>query len=66
MLLQINQKNGPDILTLVEAGQLARMGMNSCGIGFCNNFIQCACDGTGMEKGIPTTIIRRKALMQEK
>lgn len=66
MLLQINQKNGPDILTLVEAGQFARMGMNSAGIGFCNNFIQCESDGSDMEKGIPTTFIRRKALMHEK
>jgi isopenicillin-N N-acyltransferase like protein len=66
MLLQINQKNGPDILTLVEAGQFTRMGMNSAGLGFCNNFIQCEGDGSNMEKGIPTTFIRRKALMQDK
>jgi isopenicillin-N N-acyltransferase like protein len=66
MLLQISQKNAPDILTLVEAGQFTRMGMNSAGLGFCNNFIQCAGDGSNMEKGIPTPLIRRKALGQDK
>lgn len=66
MLLQVNQKKTPDILTIVEAGQFARMGMNSAGHGFCNNFIQCESDGQNMSKGIPTTFIRRKALSQEK
>jgi len=67
LLLQINQKDAPDILTLVEAGQFARMGMNSMGHGICNNYIQCEADGKTMEaKGIPTTFIRRKALSQEK
>lgn len=66
MLLQVNRKDGPDILTLVEGGQLARMGMNSAGHGFCNNFIQCETDGQNMAKGIPTPFIRRKALGQEK
>lgn len=66
LLLQIRQGEGPDVLTLVEAGQLARMGMNSAGHGICNNFIQCEADGKNMGIGIPTTIIRRKALGQEK
>lgn len=66
MVLQVNQKGAPDILTIVEAGQFARMGMNSAGHGFCNNFIQCESDGKNMEKGIPTPFIRRKALGQEK
>jgi len=66
ILLQINQEKGPDILTVTEAGQLARFGMNSAGQGICNNFIQCEIDGKNMEKGVPTTFIRRKALSQEK
>ncbi len=66
LLLQIHPKGAPDILTLVEAGQFARMGMNSAGHGFCNNFIQCENDGQNMEKGIPTPLIRRKAWRQEK
>ncbi len=61
-LLQVNQDQGPDILTLVEAGQLARMGMNSAGVGICNNYIECEADGRNMEKGVPTTLIRRRAL----
>lgn len=66
LVLEIRQKNAPDILTIVEAGQMARLGMNSAGHGICNNFIQCEADGANMEKGIPTTFIRRKALSQEK
>jgi isopenicillin-N N-acyltransferase-like protein len=66
LLLQIHQQKEPDILTIVEAGQLARMGMNSAGHGICNNFIQCETDGKNMERGVPTTFIRRKALNQEK
>ena len=66
LLLQIDRGNEPDILTIVEAGQMARMGMNSAGHGLCNNYIECEEDGRNMEKGIPTTFIRRKALGQEK
>jgi isopenicillin-N N-acyltransferase-like protein len=66
MLLQIQPKGAPEILTLVEAGQFARMGMNSAGHGFCNNYIQCETDGQNMERGIPTPFIRRKALRQGK
>ncbi len=66
ILLQINPDKGPDILTIAEAGQMARMGMNSAGIGICNNYIQCKSDGKNMEKGIPTTLIRRRAFSQEK
>lgn len=66
LLLQISPEGGPDILTIAEAGQLARMGMNSAGIGICNNFIQCETDGKNMDMGIPTTVIRRKAFSEEK
>jgi len=65
LLLQVNQDTGPDILTLVEAGQLARMGMNSAGLGICNNYIECEADGMNMDKGIPTPLIRRRALNHE-
>jgi isopenicillin-N N-acyltransferase-like protein len=65
ILLQVNQDKGPDILTLVEAGQLARLGMNSAGLGICTNYIECETDGENMEKGIPTPLIRRRALNQE-
>jgi isopenicillin-N N-acyltransferase-like protein len=66
MMLQINQKDGPDILTFVEAGQFARMGMNSAGHGICNNYIQCDEDGKGsLSDGLSTTFIRRKALSEE-
>jgi isopenicillin-N N-acyltransferase like protein len=64
-LLQVNQDKGPDILTLVEAGQLARLGMNSAGVGICNNYIECETDGMNMDKGVPTTLIRRRAFDQE-
>jgi isopenicillin-N N-acyltransferase-like protein len=65
LLLQVNQDTGPDILTLVEAGQVARMGMNSAGLGICNNYLECEADGMNMDKGIPTPLIRRRALNHE-
>jgi isopenicillin-N N-acyltransferase-like protein len=66
VLLQVETGRGPDLLTLVEAGQLARMGLNSAGHGICNNFILSEGDGKNMDQGVPTTLIRRKALSQEK
>jgi isopenicillin-N N-acyltransferase-like protein len=66
LLLEIHPDQGPDILTIAEAGQMARMGLNSAGIGICNNYIECEADGKDMEKGIPTTLIRRRVFSQEK
>jgi hypothetical protein len=40
ILLRVIPERGPRLLTFVEAGMLARSGMNSAGIGLCGNFLQ--------------------------
>lgn len=52
--------NAPDILTFVEAGQLARHGMNSAGIGLTANGLQCDLDDSA--HGHPNPMIRRRLL----
>jgi isopenicillin-N N-acyltransferase like protein len=58
VLLSIKQAHGPSILTLTEAGQLAKIGMNSAGLGVCLNFLQHSDQG----QGIPIHIILRQML----
>lgn len=53
----------PDILTLVEAGGLARHGFNSSGVALTANFL--ACDRDFKTLGVPLGILRRKILEQE-
>ena len=60
IVLKIESEDGPDILTFVEAGQLARHGMNSAGIGLTVNGLQCNLDCGHI--GIPNPLIRRRLL----
>ncbi|MBT0585169.1 C45 family autoproteolytic acyltransferase/hydolase [Alteromonas oceanisediminis] len=61
LVLQIEQAYGPDLITLVEAGTLARCGMNSDGIAVTGNFLKTDND-FGVD-GIPAPFIRRQILM---
>ena len=58
VLLQIRLPNGPEILTLAEAGQVAKVGLNSAGLGVCLNFLNHADRGTG----VPAHVILRRML----
>ncbi|GIL39127.1 C45 family autoproteolytic acyltransferase/hydolase [Roseiterribacter gracilis] len=60
MVLRIEAEDGPDILTFVEAGQLARHGMNSDGIGLTANGLQSDLDGGKV--GAPNPLVRRRLL----
>lgn len=62
IVLRVRSENGPDILTLVEAGGLARHGFNSAGVALTANFL--ACDRDFKMAGIPLAILRRKILQQ--
>ncbi len=62
IVLQIESDFGPDIITFVEAGMLARSGMNSAGLGLCGNYIQSESDFK--HAGIPVPVIRRAILEQ--
>jgi len=60
VVLKIHSNDGPDIMTFVEAGQLARHGMNSSGIALTANGLQCELDGGHI--GVPNPLIRRRIL----
>lgn len=62
IILRVRPENGPATLNLVEAGTLARCGLNAHGIGITANFLRCDHDpGTG---GVPSPFVRRRLLGQ--
>ncbi|MEM7692504.1 MAG: C45 family peptidase [Pseudomonadota bacterium] len=61
LVLEIQPAEGPRILTLVEAGTLARCGLNEKGLAVTGNFLKTVEDTGRM--GIPAPFIRRKVLM---
>lgn len=63
IVLRVRSEDGPDILTLVEAGGLARHGFNSAGVALTANFL--ACDRDFKSIGVPLGILRRKILEQK-
>ena len=60
VLLRILPDDGPAILTFVEAGALARCGLNEHGIGVVGNALECL-DGTRAH-GVPVSLLRRRIL----
>ncbi len=60
VVLRIENEDGPNILSFVEAGQLARHGMNSAGIALTVNGLQCNLDGGKI--GVANPLIRRRLL----
>lgn len=63
IVLRVRRDDGPDILTFVEAGGLARCGMNAAGICITANYLESERDFT--QPGVPLALIRRKVLEQE-
>jgi isopenicillin-N N-acyltransferase-like protein len=61
IVLRVTPERGPSFLTFVEAGMLARSGMNSAGIGLCGNFLNS--DFDGKQRGVPIPVVRRAILM---
>jgi isopenicillin-N N-acyltransferase like protein len=61
LLLHIRPPTGPEILTLAEAGQVAKIGLNSAGLGVCLNFLQHAHRG----QGLPIHVLLRLMLHSE-
>ena len=58
VLLRIRQPGKPEILTLAEAGQVAKIGLNSAGLGVCLNFLSHAHRG----RGVPVHVLLRQVL----
>ncbi|QJQ93854.1 MULTISPECIES: C45 family peptidase [Halomonadaceae] len=62
VVLRVERDEGPELLTFVEAGGLARSGLNSAGLAITANFLGCERDYR--QNGVPLSLIRRKALEQ--
>ncbi len=60
VLLRIAAPGEPDILTMTEAGMLAKIGMNSAGVGVCLNLLRSHSDGQA--PGMPVHVALRQAL----
>ncbi|MGD8623153.1 MAG: C45 family autoproteolytic acyltransferase/hydrolase [Anaerolineae bacterium] len=58
LLLLVRPVDGPQILTLVEAGQVGKIGLNSAGLGVGLNFLSHAHRG----QGVPVHVILRQML----
>ncbi len=60
IVLRVTPDRGPAFLTFVEAGMLARSGMNAAGLGLCGNFLTS--DQDHRQRGVPIPVIRRAIL----
>ena len=62
IVLRVHNDDGPDFLTFVEAGGLARSGFNSAGVSITANYLESDRDFTQL--GVPLSLVRRKVLEQ--
>ncbi|MEK6244616.1 MAG: C45 family peptidase [Pseudomonadota bacterium] len=60
ILLRVREGNEPACLTLTEAGMLAKIGFNSCGVGVCLNILRSVFDGA--HAGVPVHVLLRALL----
>lgn len=60
VVLRIHRDDGPDVLTFVEAGGLARCGLNAAGIAITANYLES--DRDYRQEGVPLSLLRRAAL----
>lgn len=60
IVLEVEQEDGPDLVTVVEAGLLAKTGMNSSGIGLATNALVTDLDRG--EPGVPYHVLLRAIL----
>lgn len=61
IVLKLVPEKGAIILCFVEAGMLARAGMNSAGVAVTGNFLESEKDAR--RQGIPLAVVRRQVLM---
>ena len=60
ILLRVRDGAEPGCLTLTEAGMLAKIGLNSSGLGLCLNILRSVFDGAGT--GVPVHVLLRALL----
>jgi len=63
VVLRVRRDDGPDFITFVEAGGLARSGFNAAGVAITANYLESDRDYTQL--GVPLSLVRRKVLEQE-
>ena len=66
ILLRARESSEPGCLTLTEAGMLAKIGLNSSGVGVCLNILRSVFDGAsagaGTGAGVPVHVLLRALL----
>jgi isopenicillin-N N-acyltransferase-like protein len=60
ILLRVPESDHPGLLTLTEAGMLAKIGMNTLGFGICLNILRSV--GDGKKPGVPVHVLLRALL----
>ncbi len=63
VLLRVRDAGGASVLTLTEAGMLAKIGLNRQGFGVCLNILRSADDGA--RPGVPVHVLLRALLAQD-
>jgi len=63
VLLEVRRDDGPDYVTVVEAGMLAKVGFNSAGLGMCTNTLVSSTDAGRL--GVPYHVMLRAILDAE-
>jgi len=63
IVLEARQDDGPDYVTVVEAGLLAKFGLNSAGVALVTNAL--VCDADRGEPGVPYHVLLRSILDAE-
>lgn len=62
LLLRTTDERGHTVLTLAEAGMLAKTGLNSAGLGQCLTMLACDRDGRTDPPGVPYHVLARATL----
>lgn len=60
IVLRVHSDDGPDFLTFVEAGGLARSGLNAAGVSITANYLES--DRDFAQLGVPLSLLRRRVL----
>lgn len=63
IVLEVRRDDGPDFITVVEAGLLAKVGLNSSGVGLCTNTL--ISDGDEGRVAVPYHVLLRCVLDSE-
>ncbi|MCC7199443.1 MAG: hypothetical protein IT483_08040 [Gammaproteobacteria bacterium] len=62
VVVSLAPDDGPRMLLFVEAGLMARIGLNDAGIAITGNYLECELDG--QRSGVPVPIVRRQVLTE--